>query len=1158
MRAGQVLTELLSDARVSRSGTEYDLRKCPEADLVFFFPLPGLRRGLSPEGWCWTQPHRETFPRFRSQWGATLSLPSRAPFLPLLSVVLWGTLLGVGFLPPLALATGTFTLGVLGPWDCDPIFAQALPSVAAQLAVDRANQDPALLPNSRLDSVLLPTGCDAPRALATLLAHKDHIAAFVGPVNPAYCSAVTLLAQGWGKTLFSWVCGAPEGGGELVPTLPSAAHVLLSILRHFGWAHVAIVSAHQDIWVATAQQVATTFRMHGLPVGLVTSLGPGEQGATEVLKQLGRVDGLKAVVLCMHSALLGGPEQTALLSLAVAEGLADGRLVFLPYDTLLFSLPYHNRSYAALGDRGPLQQVYDTVLTVSLESSPTHTVFAAARAGEEEAALLEPEQVSPLFGTIYDAVILLAHALNRSESQVAGPSGAHLGSYTGGLDVDGFSQRIRTDEQGRRLAQYVILDTDGWGSQLVPTHILDVGTWQVQPLGRAIHFPGGAPPARDSGCWFDPNRLCMQGVQSLGSLLALVLACVLVLAGGALTCLIRFGVQQLRLVRGPHRVLLTTQELTFIHRPPSSRRLHVDSMSESRSVADGGSLRSVAQGSMRSLLASQEPTNVALYQGDWVRLKKLAVGTAPELRPSSLSLLRKMRELRHENVAACLGFFVARGVSALVLEHCSRGSLEDLLQNEALRLDWTFKSSLLLDLIRGVRYLHHRHLPHGRLKSRNCVVDGRFVLKVTDHGYAELLEAQRVPCPQPAPKELLWTAPELLRAPEGPRRGTLKGDIFSLAIILQEVLTRGPPYGSSGFSAEEIIRKVASPPPLCRPLVSPDHGPPECIQLMEQCWAEAPEDRPSLDQIYNQFKSINQGKKTSVADSMLRMLEKYSQNLEDLVQERTEELELERQKTERLLSQMLPPSVAEALKMGATVEPEYFDQVTIYFSDIVGFTTISALSEPIEVVGLLNDLYTLFDAVLGNHDVYKVETIGDAYMVASGLPWRNGSRHAAEIANMALDILSSVGSFRMRHAPDVPIHIRAGLHSGPCVAGVVGLTMPRYCLFGDTVNTASRMESTGLPYRIHVSRNTMQTLLGLDEGYKIDIRGQTELKGKGFEETYWLVGKAGFPRSLPTPLDIKPGDPWQDLINQDIKVAFAKARQRVARTRSSGKASTQP
>uniref|UniRef100_A0A8C6CIB4 Guanylate cyclase domain-containing protein n=1 Tax=Moschus moschiferus TaxID=68415 RepID=A0A8C6CIB4_MOSMO len=120
--------------------------------------------------------------------------------------------------------------------------------------------------------------------------------------------------------------------------------------------------------------------------------------------------------------------------------------------------------------------------------------------------------------------------------------------------------------------------------------------------------------------------------------------------------------------------------------------------------------------------------------------------------------------------------------------------------------------------------------------------------------------------------------------------------------------------------------------------------------------------------------------------------------------------------------------------------------------------------------------------------------------------------------------------------------------------------MPWYCLFGDTVNTASQMESTGLheSYRVHVSRSTVHTLLSLDHGYKIDIRGQTEIKGKGFEETYWLVGKAGFPRPLPTPLDIKPGDTWQEFINQEIKVAFAKARQSAAGPWGVGRASVRP
>ncbi|EGI69252.1 Atrial natriuretic peptide receptor A [Acromyrmex echinatior] len=190
-------------------------------------------------------------------------------------------------------------------------------------------------------------------------------------------------------------------------------------------------------------------------------------------------------------------------------------------------------------------------------------------------------------------------------------------------------------------------------------------------------------------------------------------------------------------------------------------------------------------------------------------------------------------------------------------------------------------------------------------------------------------------------------------------------------------------------------------------------------------------------------------------------MEQYATNLETLVEERTADYLEEKRKCEELLYQLLPKSVASQLILGQSVIAETYDQVTIYFSDIVGFTSLSAESTPLQVVDLLNDLYTCFDSIIENFDVYKVETIGDAYMVVSGLPVRNGMNHAREIARMSLALRDTVMTFSIRHRPTEQLKLRIGMHSGPCVAGVVGLKMPRYCLFGDTVNTASRMESNG-------------------------------------------------------------------------------------------------
>ncbi|XP_070193833.1 uncharacterized protein [Littorina saxatilis] len=216
----------------------------------------------------------------------------------------------------------------------------------------------------------------------------------------------------------------------------------------------------------------------------------------------------------------------------------------------------------------------------------------------------------------------------------------------------------------------------------------------------------------------------------------------------------------------------------------------------------------------------------------------------------------------------------------------------------------------------------------------------------------------------------------------------------------------------------------------------------------------------------------------------------------------SEALEAERQKTEQLLHQMLPPKVAMQLKNGNLVEAETFQTATIMFSDVVSFTSIAAACPPESIVNMLNDMYEHFDNATTRWDVYKVETIGDAYMVVGGVPERSAD-HAQRVARFAIDIVGQAAQVPSP-ATGQPLQIRAGMHTGPMMAGVVGIKMPRYCLFGDTVNTASRMESHGMPGRIHVSPQTMMCLR--NSGFHFKRRGTIEVKGKGDMTTFFLVG----------------------------------------------------
>ncbi|XP_068122986.1 guanylate cyclase soluble subunit alpha-2 [Hyperolius riggenbachi] len=218
-------------------------------------------------------------------------------------------------------------------------------------------------------------------------------------------------------------------------------------------------------------------------------------------------------------------------------------------------------------------------------------------------------------------------------------------------------------------------------------------------------------------------------------------------------------------------------------------------------------------------------------------------------------------------------------------------------------------------------------------------------------------------------------------------------------------------------------------------------------------------------------------------------LKKRMDKLKDTLEKTHQALEEEKKKTVDLLCSIFPGDVAQQLWEGKSVQARKFDDVTMLFSDIVGFTAVCAQCTPMQVISMLNELYTRFDHQCGFLDIYKVETIGDAYCVAAGLH-RKSKSHAKPIALMALKMMELSGEVL---TPDGrPIKMRIGIHTGSVLAGVVGVRMPRYCLFGNNVTLASKFESGSHPRRINVSPTAYQLLKG-EESFQFIPRSREEL-----------------------------------------------------------------
>ncbi|MBA3463892.1 MAG: HAMP domain-containing protein [Deltaproteobacteria bacterium] len=248
-------------------------------------------------------------------------------------------------------------------------------------------------------------------------------------------------------------------------------------------------------------------------------------------------------------------------------------------------------------------------------------------------------------------------------------------------------------------------------------------------------------------------------------------------------------------------------------------------------------------------------------------------------------------------------------------------------------------------------------------------------------------------------------------------------------------------------------------------------------------------------------------------NTMASTIQEHNENLEELVTQRTKELTAEKATSERLLLNVLPGPIADRLKTGENLIVDRFDAVSVLFADIVGFTAMSSRTTPEELVTMLNDLFSSFDRLAEKHGLEKIKTIGDAYMVVAGIP-QPIANHASAMAHMALDMNAAIKAYADKTSSE--LLLRIGIASGSVVAGVIGEKKFIYDLWGDTVNTASRMESSGVPGRIHV---TEATYMKLRDEFELEQRPQIEIKGKGLMTTYLIVGP-------------KPRDPARESTNK--------------------------
>ncbi|KAF7686363.1 hypothetical protein HF521_015725 [Silurus meridionalis] len=985
-------------------------------------------------------------------------------WLPLL-VLLSGVSLGVVELEMVpqhggSPATKNITLAVILPLH-NTEYPWAWPRVgpALNLAVEKVNSDPTLLPGYRMRLVFSNSenkeGCDyASSPVARFTTHWE-------------VPMVTAGAPAMGFNLYSSITNTG-------PTHEKLGEFVLKMHRDFGWQNHALFLFHDQKnddrpCYFAVEGPYTEMREKNMTAEHIVFNEDESVSFPDLIRDISHL--ARVVYVCCKLQTF-----RKLMVQFRKQRLPQEEYVFFFIDLFGESVRRSPAKPWAQGDADDriVKEAFKSVkiLTYREPQNAEYKTFVSRLKTDAKKMFnfsMDDSLMNIIAGGFYDGVMLYSHALNESMNQSGQkPQGNMVTQRMWNRTFHGVTGLVEMDKQGNReidFALWDLTDTDSGDYQIVSVYNSSLKQ-MIPETGMKVYWLTGSPPPEIPVCGFKyDNPSCVARTVTMHQMISIVVCFIFIIIVTVTVFIYRKVKLENELAAQLWRVHWDDIQLNNLEKAlrRTCSRLTL-------------SLRGSNYGSLLTMEGNvQIYAKTCYYKGNITAIKYINKKRI-ELTRTVLFELKHMRDVQNEHLTRFIGACIDGPNICILTEYCPRGSLQDLMEIDSITLDWMFRYSLINDIVKGMSFLHNSMIvSHGNLKSSNCVVDSRFVLKITDYGLASFHNDSSLEDTYAYYARKLWTAPELLRAENKPACGTQKGDVYSFGIILQELaLLKGVFYlESPPLSPKQIVERVADGRwPYLRPLLCTQSHSEELGQLMQRCWAEEPSDRPDFNQIKVMMRKHNRGYGSNILDNLLSRMEQYANNLEELVEERTQAYHEEKRKAEALLYQILPHSVAEQLKREST---------------------------PMQVVTFLNDLYTCFDAIIDNFDVYKVETIGDAYMVVSGLPVRNGKLHAREIAHMSLALLKAVHTFRIRHRPDQQLRLRIGIHTGPVCAGVVGLKMPRYCLFGDTVNTASRMESNGEALKIHVSEATRSVLQEFN-CFQLELRGDVEMKERKDED----------------------------------------------------------